>query len=219
MKLLPILSAAAIAVGLGFATPHANATVIFSENFDTAAPGIPSPSSTIGIFTVIDGTVDVIPVGGSWDLVPNGGLYLDLDGTGTGEPSNTSNGVILTTLGYNLFAGKTYTLKFDFAGDNRGVGGNGVQVFATLGNDLTRYIIQELYPDANQGFVTFNLSQIAPLDLGSVHIGFASLGTPDQQGVLLDNISLSVPDGGMTVALLGFSLGAVAMVRRKTASI
>ena len=64
-------------------TGSSQAVLIFQDDFNAYALGTPTPSP-FGNWTVSDGSVDVIGIGGPWDLQPGNGRYLDMDGS-TGD--------------------------------------------------------------------------------------------------------------------------------------
>lgn len=90
------------------------ATVVFEEDFDDEAIGVPSAAP--GAFTVNSGSVDVIGEDGagatSFDFFPGNGPCVDLNGTpAPGEIGPA--GIETASLG--LTAGRSYTLTFDHA--------------------------------------------------------------------------------------------------------
>ena len=68
---------------------------------------------------------------------------------------------------------------------------------------------------SNMGWVdkSFSAPIVTP---GNYELIFTSM-TPGGYGPLVDNVSAQVPDGGLTVALLGLGMGAIGLVRRKLA--
>ena len=78
MKLRKTMVVAALLLGSSLT----HAATIFSDNFDTYVPDqlnwVPPASSG---WTVTDGTVDLHGAGGSYDVLPGNGSYVDLDGS------------------------------------------------------------------------------------------------------------------------------------------
>ena len=119
---LLILSIAFAAV-LGAARPAA-ATVVFSHDFEGDGPADFLKQATFLNWMVSDGTVDLIGVGGGYDLYPGNGVYVDLDG------STTDAGTLTTSLS---FAPGSYVLTFLLGGNARG--GASDTVFVSFGAD------------------------------------------------------------------------------------
>ena len=96
-----LLASAALALALGGA---AQATVIFSDNFDGEALGAPQPNLTN--WNVTSGTVDVIGQPGFFEFYPGNGRYIDLNGSPGAGRIETKNPLA-------LIAGKRYAISFD----------------------------------------------------------------------------------------------------------
>ena len=193
-----------MALLLGAAGPAAAAT-IFYDNFDSENGG----NGQLNFYgftqwTVSDGSVDLIPVGSSWDLQPGYGLYVDLDGS-------TGNAGTMTSIALNLAPG-TYSLSFLLAGNQRNSGSDTVQVTMALGS---------LYSET----FTFNGAQPFTLIERTITVDSAANGVAlvfnhaggDNVGLLLDEVKLettAVPLPG-AVWLLGSGLAGLVGLRRK----
>ena len=179
----------------------ANAAIIFSDDFDTENGG--SWQLNFGGFTqwtVSDGTVDLIGAGSPYDLLPGNGLYVDMDGS-------TTNAGKMTSIAINLVAG-TYTLQFDLAGNQRNGGTESVTVQVNMGP----LVSDSISLPQNAPFTTYQytFSVAAPT---AVNLSFEGAGG-DNFGMLLDNVSVSVPEPG-TLALLGLGLVGAGLARRR----
>lgn len=199
-----VFVAVAVAALCGASAAFAD-TVILSDNFDADAPPVLNwPGDGSFVATSPPGSVDLI---GSpppfYDLQPGHGYYIDLDGT-TGS-GNDPAGQISSVL---TFGPGAYKLTFDLAGNNRGYPSQTTTV--GLGSFLT-----SLTPANTDPFVTHTI------DFSSSTAGrlvFTDLGPSNQQGNLLDNITLaSVPEPAtwamMIMGLAG--IGAALRNRRK----
>jgi len=199
-----VFAAVALAALLGGSAAFAD-TVILSDNFDADAPAMLNwTGDATFVPTSPPGSVDLI---GSpppfYDLLPGHGYYVDLDGT-TGSGNNPAGQLSsVMTVGPGA-----YKLTFDLAGNNRGYPSQTTTV--GLGDFST-----SLTPVNTSGFTTetywFKTSTAGQLV-------FTDLGPSNQQGNLLDNITLaSVPEpatwGMMIIGLMG--IGATLRGRRK----
>ncbi len=147
---------------------------------------------TLSQWTVDRDSIDLIGTG-YFDFYPGNGLYLDMDGS-TGA---NSNGQITTLLS---FGAGTYTVSFDL-GNNPGGGNNSLTV--SLGN-WTETFFTTGYPALTTITRTFSTA--------GGQLRFSQGGPSDQQGSILDNVSLqttSETPEPSTFALIG--LGAVAL--------
>jgi hypothetical protein len=197
-------------VALVLAASAAHAGVVLSDNFNSdpqmlnwtgdstfiPVPAVTSPGQP---------SVDLIGTG-FFDFYPTNGNYVDLDGS-TGSNNNPA-GQLNSVL--NFPAG-TYTLSFDLGGNQRTsrtlttdffLGLDFIGSLALLPND----------PLAPHSY-TFTTS-------GGV-LSFIEQGPSDQQGNILDNVTLSsdVPEPA-TLSLLGgglLALGFVSWRRRRAA--
>ncbi len=182
--------------------------VVFSENFNSATQGTNAPSP-IGQFTVTAGTVDVVPVGSSFDFYPGNGNYVDLDGSSYQLGTLTSIPTI---------AAGTYTLSFNLSGYtyNNQYGLEQTQV--TLGNFtklITPTVDTSVTPSA-MGFYTYTFTTTGgPIVFQAVNPNDQGVGT--NVGNILDNVLLTtaVPEPATwAMMILGF-LGVGFMAYRR----
>ena len=186
-----------VLAGLLAGATAAQATPIFSDNFDSDVQAL-NATNFNGGWTVSNGTVDIIGVGGAWDLIPGNGNYVDLDG------STNQAGVLSKTL--NLVAGTTYTATFDLAGNHRGYADDVVDVnFGSSSLTLTR---------ASADALTAESLSFTAATTGSYTLSFHNHGG-DNVGALLDNVSVSaVPEPASYAMLLG-GLGLLGFAARR----
>jgi hypothetical protein len=181
----------------------ANAAIIFSDDFDGENGGAwQLDFSSFSQWTVSDGTVDLIGLGSPYDFLPGNGLYVDMDGT-------SNNAGKLTSIAINLAAG-TYTLKFDLAGNRR----NGSTESVTVQVNMGSLVNDVISLSQNAPFTTYEytFTVAAPT---VVNLSFEGAGG-DNIGMLLDNVSVSIPEPG-TLALLGLGLVGAGLARRRAA--
>ena len=148
-------------------------------------------------------SVDLIGVGGGFDFIMGHGGYIDLDGS-SGSNNNPAGQLTSKT----VFGPGTYTLTFDLAGNRRGAMAQTTDV--TLGDFST-----SIGPEPQGlGFQTFTFTFTTTV-AGS--LVFTEEGPSDQQGNLLDNVKLSVPEpSAWALMLMGFGgLGAVLRANRR----
>ncbi len=179
----------------------AQAVPLFSDNFDSEGLGL---NTGLDNWTISDGTIDVIGAGGSFDLHPGNGHYLDLDG------SSSNAGKITTNTAFNLLAG-TYTLSFELGGSKRG---DGNTVTVALGSIFSEVFALPSNAPLQSISRTITLASAA----GSGALSFDHAGG-DNLGLILDDVSLdfsrvqtSVPEPS-SLALL--ALGGVAGLARR----
>ena len=198
MTIRKSLALAIALVGLTLAGT-ANAAIIFSDDFDGEGPWSLDFDS-FSQWTVSDGTVDLIGVGTPYDFLPGNGLYVDMDGS-------SGNAGKLTSIAINLAAG-TYTLQFDLAGNQR----NGSTESVTVQVNMGSLVSDSISLAQNADFTTFQytFSVAAPT---VVNLSFEGAGG-DNVGMLLDNVSVSIPEPG-TLALLGLGLVGAGFARRR----
>ena len=230
-KQLAIAALATLSLAL-----QAPAVTIFSDNFNSENGGAgflnygtPNQNGDGGAgviatsfanWTVVSGGVDLIPLahpspayGTTFDLTPGQGhgLYVDMEGTGTGPGTITLKNAI------SLGAG-SYVLHYDMAGNQREGATDTVIISAQNGVPTTiatdTKTLTEFAP-----WTTYNI----PFTLAApttVNFVFQDAGAFDNIGNLLDNVRLddgtvgSVPDGGTTLSLLGLGLVGLASLRR-----
>lgn len=195
-----LAAAATLAASLALAA-SANASTVLSDNFNAATPDqLNWTGDSVFLPTSPPGTVDLIGAGGSFDFYPGNGSYLDLDGSsGSG---NDPAGEITSILS---FGPGTYTLSFLLGGNARGAPAQTTRII--LGDFTTDITLGSADPLALHSF-SFTTGTSGSLI-------FRELGPSDQQGNILDNVTLSVPEPATwAMMILGFC-GVGAMLRRR----
>jgi hypothetical protein len=189
----------ALALGLSLLGMSANATTVFSDNFDANNYGL--NTTPLG-WTLNSGSVDIIGDGQfAWY---GAGNYIDMNG------STQVAGSISTTL-TGLVAGASYALDFD-VGFNNG-SGNNEKLSYSIGTLSGSY-----GPPIASGNSTFLHLRFAFIAGGtSAVLTFADAGnTPnDNGGPILDNVSVTAVPVPAAGGLLLSALGGVAMLRRR----
>lgn len=193
MKGVLALLAAGLAAG-------SQATVLFSDNFDTENGGNTQLNyASFANWSVTVGTVDLI-ANGAFGL-SGSGMFVDLDG------SANNAGRLTTIQTFNLTAGTPYILSFRLSGNQRGGANDTVDV--SLGGAFSESFTRA--PSAPWQLVTRNFT---PGSNSSAQLVFDHRGS-DNLGILLDDVSLEVvPEPASMVAL---GLGALALIRRPRA--
>jgi len=168
--------------------PPANATILLSDNFNREDQRNPvlcftAACSHLGNWDVKKGSVDLIGVNSAFDFQPGHGLYIDLDGSGTGPGKLVSKKV------FSLQPGN-YTLLYDLAGSFRG---DTNKVIVSLGN-----LYNESFTlPSNSPFQTIkrNINVPTATNASLVFDHFdISPPTFDTFGLLLDNVKLYSSD-------------------------
>ncbi len=195
-----LLAAAALVAGLGLAA-SASASTVLSDNFDAAVPDqLNWAGDSVFLPTSPPGTVDLIGAGGSFDFYPGNGSYLDLDGSsGTGnDPAGEITSIASFGPGF-------YTLSFFLGGNARGAVPQTTRVI--LGDFATDITLASADPLTKYTF-SFNTASSGSLI-------FRELGPSNQQGNILDNVALAVPEPATwAMMILGFG-GVGAVIRRR----
>jgi hypothetical protein len=235
------LSTTLLAMGILAFGPRVQATIYFSDNFNSDNGGAPflnfgTPNQdgngnagtlnpVFPNWTVTSGSVDLIGYTGvgtysgwsapDYDFLPGNGLYIDLDGTTGQDGTITSKGIAL--------AAGNYQLSFSLANSQRDQA-DSTAVSVTVG--LASQIFDT--PDEPEeviGFQTETMNFTVPSGGETVNLVFADTTVPgdDDVGALLDNVVVSsngapnpgAPDGGSTAMLTGMALIGLGALRRK----
>jgi hypothetical protein len=205
MKSIALVAGVAAAV---LAAQAVQAKTVLSDNFNSDAQtlnwsGDSTFTSLPGPQTQSPNTASTDLIGtGFFDFYPGNGNYVDLDGT-TGWGNLPFAGILQSNAS---FGAGTYTLSFDLGGNARGAPAQTTDVY--LGSTLV---------------ASLNLSSSSPWTLYSYTVKttggplvFDELGPSDQQGNILDNVTMnSVPEpASWAMMLLG--LGAIGGVMRRS---
>jgi hypothetical protein len=186
---------AAACVFVLYAT-SSHAATIFSDNFDADTMQFNATLFNQN-WQVRGGSVDVQGAGFS-DLMPNNGSYVDLDGS-------TNNAGLLTNV-VALTGGQQYTLWFDLAGNHRDAGQDTVRaIFGTTEQIFTL--------GAGDAFQTYSIN-FTPNQSGIYNLGFRDFGH-DNQGALLDRVSVTAVPEPETYAMLIGGLAMLGFVTRR----
>lgn len=175
-KTLAIL---AVAAGTVFAVP-AQATIVFQDGFEGEPAGSALNYASFANWNVSNGTVDKIASGGFGITCAGGsGLCVDMDG------STSDAGDLATKTSFNILAGETVRLMFDYSGNQRGGAADTMNV--SLGSLFTE--VFSAIP-ANQPFQTITRTFVAGAN-ESASLVFSHAGG-DNFGMILDNVKLEV---------------------------
>lgn len=212
--MLPAACAAIVAIG---ATSAANATVVFSENFDGEGTTTTLNFDDFDQFTVADGSVDLVTAGefSSLGLDCVSGNCVDLDGSG-GSP----NAALLVSDTITFLAGESYTLSFDYAGGASFAAGNPAfgqtdSFIVSLGSLFSATIDTAV----GDPFQTFSQTFTVPAGQ-TLSLAFTALDDPDFIGAAIDNILIvqnvtAAPlPAALPLMLSGFA-GLIGLSRRK----
>lgn len=179
---------------------------VFTENFNgfkaDQLKWNPAGANGWVVGPTANDTVDLIGQGGSFDLLPGNGSYVDLDG------STGSSGVLRNFV--DLIAGTQYTLSFWLAGNQRADQGT-ESVNVHFGGVNQTFNLSYLDP-----FKTFSLIY-TPTVTNTYSFGFTT-NSNDNVGALLDNVSVTAVPEPETYALMLAGLGLIGFSarRRKT---
>ncbi len=166
-----------LANGSGYKVGNSNNSfVLLSDNFNAENNGVGSYNySSLANWNVVDGTVDLIGTGFEQDLLPNNGLYLDLDGT------SNNGGRIESKSTFSFNAGDQITLSFYLAGSQRG---DSNSVTVSLGNLFSETFTRNSSEPLTKITRSFTASNQVNSKLVFDHLG------GDNLGLLLDNVEL-----------------------------
>ena len=200
MKFRMLAVAAAMVLS---ASAHA-ASPVFTENWDedwvaTVNGGL---NFTPPNWHVSDGTVDIVPEANTFYFLPAAnGEYIDLDGS-TGQA-----GTLWRVISVAMPSG-TYTMTFELAGNARN--GDPEVTTVKLGDSTMTFTPSSQY---SQEYFTITGHATG----GQLLVSFSD-DSHDNQGALLDNISISavVPEpGNVSLILAGLAALGVAARRRR----
>lgn len=195
------LNTVALAGALSLAVcGSANAGVILSDNFDAAPLALNWPGDAV--FTSLGtggATTDLIGAPGFFDMLPGNGRYVDMDG------STNVSGILQSVVS---FGPGDYTLSFRLAGNQRNVAPRAVNVL--LGTDL----IASVTLAANVPFTLFTYNFTSTT---GGNLTFAQQGPGNNQGSLLDDVTLSVPEPATLAMAIGalLSILGLSFLRRR----
>ena len=209
----------ALAVGVAtavLAAQAAQANTVLSDNFnadtqmlnwtgDATFASLPGPAGQgPGI-----ASTDLIGAGGIFDFYPGNGNYVDLDGT-TGWGNLPYAGVLQST---TSFGAGTYTVSFDLGGNARNAATQTTVVY--LGS--TKVASLKLASDAPLTLYTYTVNTTGG------NLTFDELGPSDQQGNILDNVTMitgGVPEpASWAMMLLGLTAIGATLRRSRPAPV
>ena len=166
----------------GWISLSANAEeIVFEDTFDTETLGL----SVAGLtnWAVTAGNVDVIGPG-LWDLYPNNGRYLDLDGS-CGNAHIESSPIV--------FAPGDYALSFELGYNYYGIADGTHVLDVYVGNYL---LFSDLDPMdfATQDELALMMAEFSVNTETTASLRFVQKGAVDCVGAILDDVSLSLLD-------------------------
>jgi len=167
-----------LVTALAFIAGPANAGPVFFDDFEDDSLVLGTMDLTN--WTVVKPNVDVIGTdgtGSSYDFYPGQGRYLDLDGT-----TGATNATIETDFVFGL---GSYRLTFLLA--NNPNGGTAVNVLkVSLGDSQCTF--------ATTGYMPFETRACTFATTGGTRLTFSQEGQADQQGSLIDDVSIETLD-------------------------
>jgi hypothetical protein len=200
---LPLIAA----LSFGASVQSSSAGMVLQDNFDSSTAVLNWPGDTV--FKSIPGpgnvngspSVDLVGTADGYGSLAFSGNSVDLDGTtGSGfSPAGELQSVASLALG-------TYVVQFELAGNMRGAPAQTVEI--SIGSQN-----QFLAPTGGYTLETLTFTN------ASGQLSFTDLGPADQQGALLDNVTVSsVPEPSTwAMMILGFvGIGAMTYRRRKS---
>lgn len=215
MSMLPKTAAAAV-LATALMSPLAQASVLFSDDFNADAATSALNFTGLLNWTVSDGTIDYIRSGGFGITCAGGsGGCLDMDG------SRGDAGRITSTQAFTLASGFDYVLNVALSGNQRGGATDSVKIgMVNLVTGAEYFMLAGPLAPADP-FTASTLSFTSAIGAGSWHIFVEGVGG-DNVGAILDNVALrdspvrtSVPEPA-TLLLAGLALGGIAAARRRT---
>jgi hypothetical protein len=209
---------AAAVLTMGFAGGLANAAVVYFDPFNVE-PGVTAGNLGLNVtpqgWTILSGgTVDTIPSVNTFGITCDGTHYcIDTDGsTGqAGELVTAANGTGGTV---TLLGGHTYQLSAEISGNQRNGSSDNLQ-FGFL--NKTNTVLDQSPVYSIPGSSGFNLYKLTfmPSSTEAVKLFFFNVGGNDNQGPILDTVTLrSVPLPASAWLLLS-ALAGVGLIGRR----
>jgi hypothetical protein len=174
------------------------AAVVLFDNFNSDPQQLNWAGDSTFTSTAPPGSTDLIGTG-FYDFYPGNGNYVDMDGS-TGSGNNPAGQLTSNA----SFGPGNYTLSFMLGGNARGAPAQTTDI--QLGSFLQSITLNSGDPLA---LYTFAFGTTGGQLL------FTELGPSDQQGNILDNVSLAVPEPS-TWAMLLLGFGGLGMMYGRT---
>lgn len=192
---------AALAAFIFIAAP-ATAQTLFSDNFNADVQG--APAASLINWNIVDGSVDVIPVGTQFDFYPGNGNYPDLDGS-------TGNAARIVTKSQFSLAPGSYQLLFDQGQNGTGTNTMTVAVGTVFSTPFSFSSATQTSTFIAPSF-TFNVTSVTNAPIIFDHDG------GDGAGIVIDNVRLVtvVPEVGTSFLLaVAGAMGMIVSRRKK----